>query len=130
MPTRNPSHKPEYWDPHNPTDKEELGRDIERAIESGGPTEETPTMPPFDPLEHWWQSLPESMKNELAARAEDYASLEDFLYKDLGKNMDFGAFGQATRERINKHLDGLISDAVNMRADPKYARGRIDPVRP
>jgi len=123
-------HTSEYLDPRNPADREALGRDIEETLNTKGPIPVRKPLPPFDPLaddplEDWWDKLPEATRNQLGARAEEYTSYEDFFYNYMGRGVDFGAFGQIATEWIIKNLNGLISDP-KARSDPDYARGGID----
>jgi len=135
MPTRKPSkkkprksleRKPEYWDLNNPADRDEQIREVKEALNSEGPVEAPDPLPPFDPLVDWWDNQPKAAQRELAARAEDFSSLEEFVYKYLGKGKDFCPRGQVARHWINENLDALFADAKRMDADAEYAQGRIE----
>ena len=116
--------RPKYWHPRTSSDREDLRREVERCLESDGPSEISQSFPPVDPFGEWWDDLPDAKRRELALLAEDYHSVEDFFSRYLAKDADLGAFGETAQEWIGRNLQGLVADAKRMQADRAYARKR------
>jgi hypothetical protein len=117
--------RPKYWYPRSRSDREELGREVERCLESDGPPERSQPLPPLDPFGEWWDSLPDVKRRELALLAENYDSVEDFFRRYLARDADLGALGETAQEWIARNVQGLLADAKRMQADRAYARRRI-----
>src|SRR5258708_13037664 len=96
--------RPKYWHPRTSSDREDLRREVERCLESDGPSEISQPLPPVNPFGERWDALPDAKRRGLALLAEDYHRVEDFFDRYLATYADLGAFGQPAPHSLTRNL--------------------------